>query len=189
MGDPPSQNKGIGGGALFPSLCLPGASSQGALKTCGGRCVIYVGYKGARAGTHTHTQHPKVMCRYGCQQQDGLGAWGRLGAQVTVDDDLIPLFCFSLLPACSMHVRLLHIPSPNHPPPEHTPTLYTLSEGPQSSSSLTIWSPAPGLAHIPLCVNVPTPNQNSRLGSHPELSRVVALKSRLTGCRRQGRNP
>lgn len=44
-------------------------------------------------------------------------------------------------------------------------------------SSLTI--SVPSLVHIPLCVNVPTPNQNGSQGSNPEPPGVLALKEYL----------
>lgn len=128
VGDPPAQDKEIGGrGGDFSPLCLPGASSAGRSQDMWGRCVIYVGCKGAR-GRHPHP-HPVSRSLSGHVHILAAGwPWGLGQTWSSIDDDLIPPLCFSFLPACSVHARLLHIPSPNHPPPEHTPTLYTIPQ-------------------------------------------------------------
>lgn len=80
-----------------------------------------------------------------------------------------------------------HLPQATltHLPPEHTVTLYTLSEGPQCPSaaklsSLTI--SVPSLVHIPLCVN-------GSQGSTPEPPGVWALKERMSGARGRVKAP
>jgi hypothetical protein len=102
---------------------------------------------------------------------------------VTVDD-LIPEFCFRLLPAYPVHVHLLHIPSPNHLsalPPE---LQYTLSEDPQCPSSLATWSSLPLAWPIALYVSMcPLPVRTA------DWVLILSFPGSWLGCGRQGRNP